>query len=274
VGSFYEPLEEDEAGGRYRATVHTNGPWGPGTQHAGPPCALLTRAVRRLPGGPPDALPARLAFDILAPVPVADVVVRAQVRRPGRRVSLVEATLSAAGEATPCVVLSAWLLRRAPVPVSVPTTPTQAPPPPVADDAPVRPRPAGWHPGYLDAVAWHWVAGSFEQPGPATVWSRLRVDLVAGERPTGLERLVAVADSASGISAVANPAALLFVNTDLTLHLHREPQGERIWMTATTVLDPAGTGTTASTLGDEGGAVGHGAQTLFVEARDASTPPA
>jgi hypothetical protein len=67
---------------------------------------------------------------------------------------------------------------------------------------------------------------------------------------------------------VANPATLLFVNTDLTLHLQREPQGERIWMTATTWLDPAGTGTTASVLGDADGAVAHGGQALFVEARD------
>jgi hypothetical protein len=271
--AFYEVLEESEPGGpdstlTVRATAHTNGPWGPGLQHAGPPAALLARAVRRLGGGPAEALPARLAYDVLAPVPVAELVVTARMLRPGRRVALAEATLVARDAPDrPLMVLRAWLLRRAVALPGVPATPLPPPPAPPDALAPPMRRPVGWHPGYLDAVEWRWVDGAFEAPGPATVWTRMRVDLVDLEPIDPLGHLVAVSDSASGISAVASPAALLFVNTDLTLHLLRAPEGEAIWMHAETVLDPHGTGRTLGSLGDAEHQVATSAQCLFVEPR-------
>lgn len=271
--AFYRLLEESDAGldattARVRSTVHTTGPWAAGLQHAGPPSALLTRAVRRLGGLPPDALPARLGFDILAPVPVADLVLTARTLRPGRRVALAEATLAAAdAPERPVMTLRAWLLRQAKPPMAgLPETPTTPAPSWPHDLAPMA-RPEGWHPGYLDAVRWLWVQGSFEAPGPAAVWTTLAVDLVEGEDPDPVERLVAVADSASGISAVASPARMLFVNTDLTLHLTRAPIGKDIWMHAQTTLDAVGIGRTTGELGDHRGSVGHSAQCLFVEPR-------
>ena len=39
--AFYEPL----GGGRFRSTGHTAGPWDVRSQHAGPPAALLGRAL-------------------------------------------------------------------------------------------------------------------------------------------------------------------------------------------------------------------------------------
>ena len=275
TGAFYEILDDSEPGGttqhaRVRSSVATTGPWSAGLQHAGPPSALLTRLVRRLGGLPERALPARLTFDILAPVPVADLVLTAATVRPGRRVALAQASLAAAADPSRAVMtLQAWLVRQVPETEPIPDLP-----PTPADPAPPRPdlwrpmpRPAGWHAGYLDAVDWHWVAGSFEEPGPATVWTRLRTALVAGEDPDPVERLVAVADSASGISAVASPARLLFVNTDLTLHLTRAPVGTEIWMRAETTLDPSGVGRTTGILGDHLGATTRSAQCLFVEPR-------
>jgi hypothetical protein len=271
--SFYVVLEESAAEQpaaqlRVRSTGHTNGPWGPGLQHAGPPAALLARAVRRLGGGPADALAARLCFDVLAPVPVAELVVAARMLRAGRRVALAEATLAPAEEPErPVMTLRAWLLRRSDRPDgAIPATPT-APAPAEAAAAPPMRRPAGWHPGYLDAIEWRWVDGAFEAPGPATVWTRMRVDLVDTEPIDPMGHLVAVSDSASGISAVASPRALLFVNTDLTLHLTRVPQGGPIWMHAETVLDPHGAGRTSGRLGDAAGLVATSAQSLFVEPR-------
>src|SRR5262249_11003029 len=41
--AFYEPLGD----GRFAATPHTRGPWDPAFQHAGPPSALLGRALER-----------------------------------------------------------------------------------------------------------------------------------------------------------------------------------------------------------------------------------
>src|SRR3954451_12547156 len=80
----------------YVATALTLGPWDPGLQHAGPPAAVLAREAERvsaIDGGQT----VRLAYDILAPVPVGPVRVSAQVLRPGRRIELVEGTLSGPG---------------------------------------------------------------------------------------------------------------------------------------------------------------------------------
>ena len=271
--SFYRLLDESEPGSssltsRVHSSTHTTGPWASGLQHAGPPAALLTRAVRRLGGLPDRALPARLTFDILAPVPVAELVLTARVLRPGRRIALAEAALASADQPElPVMTARAWLLRQLEHPMAdLPPTPA-SPAPEWREDVEPMARPAGWNAGYLDAVAWRWVAGSFQAPGPASVWTHLTVGVVEGEDPDPIERLVAVADSASGISAVANPAELLFVNTDLTLHLTREPVGEEIWMSAATTLDPAGVGATVGELGDHRGRVARSGQTLFVGPR-------
>ena len=252
--AFYQRLDAT----RVRSTPHTNGPWQEGLQHAGPPAALLLRAVRELPG-----LPARLSYDIFAPVPVADLLVTSEILRPGRKVALVQASLAAAdAPERPLMRLTAWLLRQAKDVVAA-TPVAQAP---AAPGSPMA-RAAGWHAGYLDAIAWSWVDGAFEQPGPATVWTQLLVDLVEGEPTDPLDHLAIVADSASGISAVASPRDLLFVNTDLTLHLTRMPTGEAIWLRAQSALDPAGVGRANGELGDGDGLVATSAQCLFVDKR-------
>lgn len=266
---FYERVEETDAGGlevhgRFRSTHHTVGPWDRRHQHAGPPTALLVRALERLGAGPESPLPARVTVEILAPVPVSDLLVRARVDRPGRKVAWCTGEISPADEPDrPVVRLQAWLLRRTPEPLDLPATEPTEPPP---AGVPVG-RPEGWGEGYLDAVAWQVVDGGFTRPGPATVWTALRVDVVGGEEPSGVQRLAAVADSGSGISALGDPRSLLFVNTDLTLHLSREPQGEHIWMSARTTLDPHGIGVARTTLGDRTGAAGTSAQMLFVAPR-------
>lgn len=276
--AFYLPLTESAAGaatqaGRFRSTGHTAGPWDGALQHAGPPTALLVRAVERLGAGPRRRLVCRATAEILGPVPVADLAVSARVVRAGGRVAWCTASLASADEPdVPLMRLAAWVLRRTGDPLPIPHTPTEPAP------GPGQPmgRPDGWSPGYLDAVQWRFVAGDFGRPGSSTVWTHLSVDLVDGEAPSPVQRVAAVADSGSGISAVADPRRLLFVNTELSLHLVREPVGEQVWMHAETTLDPHGVGLARTTLGDQEGALGVAAQTLFVEPRGpalAAPPP-
>jgi hypothetical protein len=76
--AFYEPL----ADGRFRSTEHTRGPWDAAAQHAGPPAALLGRAVESV--ARPDVRVARLTFDIARPVPLGVLEVTTSVVREGR----------------------------------------------------------------------------------------------------------------------------------------------------------------------------------------------
>jgi hypothetical protein len=255
--AFFEPLGD----GRFRSTEHTAGPWTSESQHLGPPSALLVRELERLPGLAGSI--ARVTIEILGPVPVAELEVRASVERPGRSVELLAGEISAGGRTV--VRARAWRM------INSDSTPVAAGGPalsfgPPEDGTPLR-RPDGWGPGYLDVMEWRAVKGSFVDPGPATVWVRQTVDLVAGEAPSGLQRLFTVADSGNGVSNRLHPAHWWFINTELTVHVHRIPIGEWICLDANTIIGPNGIGTAFSTLYDQEGPVGAGAQALLVRPR-------
>jgi hypothetical protein len=256
-------LYERRDDGRFDSTALTRGPWNPDHQHAGPPAALLARAAEdasAIRGGQTT----RLMYDILAPIPVAPVEVAARVLRPGRRVEQIEATLLA--EAEPVMRLTAWRMRVE----DTPGIATPEPPPPLPDSVPERPL-AAW-PGtddiaWRDALEWRWIEGEFETPGPATAWSRLKFPLIAGEEPTPLERLLVMADAASGISAMLDWHEWLFVNVDLGVHLERPPHGEWMAMDAQTRIGDTGAGLCTSVLSDAVGRVGVTTQSLLVTPR-------
>jgi acyl-Coa thioesterase superfamily protein/acyl-CoA thioesterase superfamily protein len=252
--AFYEPLGD----GRFASTKHSAGPWSPGTQHMGPPSALLVRAIEALPAAAPMLL-ARLTVEILGPVPVAELTVSAGVERAGRSVELLGAELSAGGR----VVARARAWRHIQSDSSAVAVGVDEPIAPPEDGEPMH-RPEGWAPGYLDAMEWRSLVGHLGKPGPATVWARQGVDLVAGEQPTGLQRLFVVADSGNGVSGRLDPTEWLFINSELTVHLYREPAGEWIALDANTAIGPNGVGTAFSVLHDLTGPVGRGAQALLI----------
>ncbi len=98
-------------GDAFAATEATQGPWSPDLQHGGPVAALLTRALEE--AAPEGGHLARVAVDLLRPVPVAAVRTSVRVLRPGRSVALLEAELHAA-EGPVRARATAWWRRRAP----------------------------------------------------------------------------------------------------------------------------------------------------------------
>jgi hypothetical protein len=256
--AFYLPDGED----RFLATELTRGPWDPRSQHAGPPAALLGRAVERL-GDRADLHTARVTFEIMRPVPIGALQVAARRLRDGRNVELVEASLHAGG----AEVMRAVALR---------VRAAELPLPPGLGEArrlhgPDRGReapffPTGQEVGYHTAMEWRFLAGSFLQAGPATVWLRMRHPLLPGEPPSPLVRVLAAADSGNGVSAALDYRRWLFINADLTVYLARPLAGEWVALeAATTVAD--GVGLATSVIHDEQGPVGRGLQALFVDRR-------
>jgi hypothetical protein len=120
---------------------------------------------------------------------------------------------------------------------------------------------------YHAALEWRFFRGTFDGPGAAGCWTRMRVPLVAGEAVTPLEHLLVMADAASGISAVLDWTRFMFINVDLTVHLERPPEGEWIAMDAVTRPREQGAGSATSVLSDSRGRVGVSAQALLVTAR-------
>jgi hypothetical protein len=261
--AFFLPLTGPD-GDRWQATEHTTGPWDPRFQHGGPPSALLGRAVERT--GPAEGMfVARVTVEILGPIPVGELQLRSRVVRPGRSVELVEAVLSADGR--DAARAQAWRIRRT---TSEAVSPRHTPAPPLpaeAVDIVGEVDSHGWGGGYLSAVEWRFVAGHFATPGPSTAWTRLRHPLVAGEEPSPLQRVLAVADSGNGISSELDVTAWHFINPELTVHLHREAVGEWICLDASTTVSAGGVGLATSVLSDLDGPVAVGAQALLVAPR-------
>jgi hypothetical protein len=258
--ALFEPVD-----GGFAATELTRGPWNPEHQHAGPPAALLSRAIDRA-SGIEGGQTGRLSFDILRPVPLASLAVSARVLRPGRRVEQLEAELRALGGDEVLMRATAWRMR-----VSEDDGPSTGgapalPPPPEAGE-PSVPNFFRDEVAYRDALEWRFTAGEWNAPGPATAWARLCRPLIAGEETTGLERLLVMADAASGISAALDWTRWLFVNVDLGIHLARPPHGEWLGMDARTDIGPTGLGLCTSTLFDHDGAIGVSTQTLLVAPR-------
>ena len=82
-----------------------------------------------------------------------------------------------------------------------------------------------------------------------------------------LSRVLAMVDSANGISAELDPKAFRFVPVNLTVSLARAPEGEWVGMSAATSIAGEGVGTTHARLFDTRGFFGESLQTLFVEPR-------
>jgi hypothetical protein len=256
--AFFVPLAPD----RFRATELTQGPWGPGLQHAGPPAALLGRAVE----GHSDRAGfqvARVTFEILRPPPMAELAVTTRLLRGGRSVELVEASLRAGEDE----VMRATALRIRTADLELPDG--LVPGPRLPGPAAGRVMPffsTGQEVGYHTAMEFRFVAGSFLELGPATVWARMRHPLVAGEAPSPLSRVLIAADSGNGVSATLDFQQWRFINPDLTVYLLRPPAGEWVAVEAATTV-AAGVGLADTTLHDEQGPIGRSAQALFIDRR-------
>jgi hypothetical protein len=257
--AFYLP----DGRNRFVATELTRGPWDPAAQHAGPPAALLGRAVEQL-GDRPDLHTARVTFEIPRPVPLGAVEVAARRLREGRSVELVEATLSAAG--TPVMRATALRIRRAELPPPAGQDGGRRLPGPDRGRGEVPFFPTGQEVGYHTAMEWRFVTGSFLEPGPATVWLRMRHPLLPDEPPSPLVRVLAAADSGNGVSATLDYRDWLFVNADLTVYLHRPAVGEWVALEAATTV-AAGVGLADTAIHDQQGPLGRGLQALLVARR-------
>ena len=240
----------------------TGSPWGPRSQHGGPPAALLGRAVEQLGRADPRSI-GRLTMELLGPVPVGPLTVRASVVRPGRSVELCEAVLYDVHGGRDVARVHAWMFPAAG------TGPEQLdePLPHHPSDGVSHPRPASWAGGYLESVEWRWISGAVEQPGPAVVWMRPDAGLVDGEPMSPVQRLLSCVDSASGVSAALDPATWSFVNTELTVHILRPPVGEWVCLDARTTLSSGSVGLATSDVYDERGLVARSAQALLVAPR-------
>jgi hypothetical protein len=245
--SAVEPIFRRD-GAAFVPSAHARGPWDEDAQHGGAPAALLATALQAVA---PGMRLARITYELLGPVPLAPLTVEAEVVKPGRRFQLLEGRIAAGGRTI--VLARAVALRRGEV--ALPAGAAWEGAPALGPEAAVERRFPGAAAGaegfHLTGMEIRYAEGSIAELGPAAAWFALARPLVDG----------------NGVSRVLDFDAYLFVNTDLTVSLVREPEGGWVLLDAVTRLEPTGVGWAASTLYDRHGPLGFAQQTLFVAPR-------
>ncbi|MQS13665.1 thioesterase family protein [Streptomyces kaniharaensis] len=243
---------------RFKPTVHAGGAWNADEQHFSPVAGLIVHAIERHRATGPDnglAL-ARISYDILGRIAVDECEITVETIRPGRTIELVEAVLVIADR--PVIRARAWFL------VSRDST--------AVADSPIERLGAPeeftpwamselWDGGYIASID---VRRRESAPGRAAAWISSELDLVAGEPSSPLASFIALVDTANGIAVRQPPTGWMFPNVDLTIHLHRQPQGRWTGLDTTVTFGPAGHGLTSSVLHDATGPVGSAQQVLTV----------
>lgn len=255
--SFYRRTDDG-----WFSTPLTRGPWDEHAQHGGPPAALVTRAFERAGERAGEFIVARVAFEILRPVPLDLLHVHCEPIKLGRTVERWQATLSCRG--TPVLEARALRVLARPGPLSPEQPFTPWPQPNEASE--LKLRFFRWEVGYHQAVELR-VAGGTWGSTPIRVWGRPRVPLVADEPTTPLQALMILADAQSGMGVPLDPLKATFINPDLTVYLERPPVGEWFGFDIRSTASGQGMGLAQSEVRDGQGVVARSAQSLVIVAR-------
>ena len=243
--SYYELIDADMLGEKFKATDMARGTWSAAIQHGGPVSALLVRALERCEQRDDTRL-SRVVIDLLGGVPSeGDLWVSSQVQRGGKQIELVSAEMRAQGpdgQPRPVARASGWRLQR---------QNTE----PVAHAAAALPRPvdlqarvaqAGMKPmdlgprNYVHSLEWLWLTESADAGTRGIPGSTPTVDLVNGE--TMIARSGTTVRGGRLRQRHRQQAGHLQVglslNTDLAVHVFRVPEGKWIGIRAETSYGP------------------------------------
>ena len=255
----------------FQATGLTRGPWHPEHQHAGPPSALVCRAIERVAAAQGLTHLGRFTGNLLRPVPIGECRVEVTPDYIGRSAGHYAARLLAGGRE---VARFTALMQREddlPLPPGTPGHPLPRAPRPVSECPPCHIPFGVLQGGYGELVENRLAEGRVAE-GPSAVWFRLRHALVAGESPSPYQRVAVAADSGNGISAVLDIEHYSFVNCDLTINLLRRPAGEWICLRSRSLLGGGGRRDLHSSPSHRSSDLACATQTLAVRVRPVAPP--
>lgn len=252
VGAYYIPLDD----GSFMPTIHAQGAWLPHEQHMAPVGGLIAHCLQAY-NNRQDLQIARLTLEILGVMPAMPTTVTCETIRSGRTIELDEATLTIDGKVA--VRARAWRLAR------VDTREVAGdfePRLPFPGDLPQVTLTDVWGGGFLRSLEYR---GSAErEPGRGQLWMRPKVHLVYGVPVHPVAAYIGLVDTANGVSPRAKPTEWMFPNTDLTIHLFREPHAGWVGFDTDVAFGDTGVGLTSTKLHDVHGAVGRAEQILTV----------
>lgn len=241
----------NEQGGMWVPGPQAKGPF-PG-QHGGAVGAVLAARMENWATENDAGRPVQFALNLLKPTPMEPIRIDIDVLQSGRRVSVLRGEVSVAGKCT--AIATAIFTHTGPVPTVVNSEPEIGDPLTSTLIALHEHLPSPW---FRDTV-------EMRRAPDGTVWMRQIQSPVAPLTP--LARVVAHADWASGVARPETPETPRvsgFPNTDLTVHMVREPVGEWIGMSGEPIWQDDGIGLTTAELRDVQGPIGRSAQSLIL----------
>jgi hypothetical protein len=209
---------------------------------------LLAAEIERL-HCEPGFIPARLTVDMYRLPDLSPVHVTTRLVRDGKRIKVVEAEFFSNGQSMARASCQLLLQTENP-PGQVWTPPDWDVPPPAALPAPADPR-AGM--GGIWAV--RPIVGAMGTLGPRRLWMSEVRDLVGGVPMTPFTRVALASDFASPF-ANAGDQGLGYINSDVTVYLHRLPATPWIGFDVVDHRASAGVAIAACDLYDERGSIG------------------
>ncbi len=235
------------------------GPWSADACHAGPVTGLLARAAEATVAGKQLV---RLTASFVRPVPMSGIRIECDVDRDGRVAASASLTAFDRDGKVCATATTTHLVTEDIGSVSTPDTS----PPPVSDDEPkdfsLSSAPHG-KPFISNFVDSRYPPGFSRALGPQTVWMRTPA-LVLDETPSPFQRACPIADCGNAISRNHELNDVSFVNSDITVSLHRMPESDWLASRAISHWRENGIGLSHATLFDESGEIGFALQSLIL----------
>ncbi|RCW39188.1 acyl-CoA thioesterase [Halopolyspora algeriensis] len=239
-------------------TEAAGNPWGELTG-GGPVAGLLARAIEQAIDDP-DRLVARLTVDLMRPVPRRGLEVSHRVLRSGKRLQVIEACLTLDGTEVAHAVAQA--VHRSETGETAPVQPPPFAGPDGVPDGSLVPAGLGLRWGVHDVVEVRWIADQSSR-GPSRAWMRMPLPLLPDEPPSPLVHTAVLVDCISAASPVGSRVGP-WINTDITLYLHRELDGEWLGMEMERDTESTGVGTARARLFDRHGPIGVADEAVLV----------
>jgi Thioesterase-like superfamily len=246
--------------GLFQPTRAGVGPWNADSLHGRLIVGLLGAEIERLHGSA-DYMPARLTVDMYKLPDLSPVEVVTRVVKDGYRIKVIDAEFISGGVSAGRATCQ--LLRRTEDPPGkVWTRPGWDAPAPAEIEAPAA----------NVAMGGMWtirpITGGFGTPGPRKVWMAEVRDLVEGEPWTPFARVAVAADIASPF-ANSGDQGLGYINSDVTLYLHREPVTKWVGFEVFNHGATAGVAIGECFVHDEQGPIGSASCTALAQKRKA-----
>lgn len=254
-------------GTQFTPTPMAASPWNPDMLHGGAPAGLLMYLLEH--HAPAGKQLCRVVIDLLRPVPRLPLETRVYAVRDGGRLSLHTAELwrndklvaraSGTWVKPMPVVLPDYAPqpeRLLPAPAYIPTTDFSC----VFDGKDIV-IPPGLH-SYMKIKP---ITPPLEQ-GCGRWWMTVPFGIVAGEPISALTRVGVISDFCNGVGQLNLGGNVGMINADITLQLHRIPQGEWVGLAGGAMVQANGVGSTQCRLFDEQGEVGYVMQTVMPQA--------